>query len=101
LEVTIMVREASSRDVVPGFGERVRELREARGWTQEQLAERANTHFTTVSKVERGDRAASLRLALVLAEAFGVSVMRLVPADWRKRAEGAAAQPSRGTKGKK
>lgn len=79
--------EEGGRDAVPGFGEKVRELREAKGWSQAELAERASTHFTTVSKIEKGDRSASFQLALRLAEAFGVSVMRLVPADWRDRLE--------------
>jgi transcriptional regulator with XRE-family HTH domain len=36
------------------FGECVRAARDAREWTQEQLAEHAGMDRTTVSKIERG-----------------------------------------------
>jgi transcriptional regulator with XRE-family HTH domain len=72
----------------------VKELRDAKGWSQAQLAERAGTHFTTVSKVESGERSASLRLALVLADALGVSVARLIPRDWKDRLIGGQAKPA-------
>jgi transcriptional regulator with XRE-family HTH domain len=77
--------EDGGRDAVPGFGDRVRELREAKGLTQVALAEQAGTHFTTVSKVEKGERNASLQLALKLADALGVALTKLVPADWKER----------------
>jgi transcriptional regulator with XRE-family HTH domain len=60
--------------MVPGFGEAVRARRDAMGWSLNQLAEKAETHFTTVSKVERNQRAVSLRLAAALASALGVTV---------------------------
>ena len=36
------------------FGQRVRELRQAKGWTLRQLAPRVGVGFTYLSKVERG-----------------------------------------------
>lgn len=92
-----MKRAATTRDMVPGFGDRVRELRETKGWSQGELAARAGSHFTTVSQIELGKRSASLRLALVLADALGVSITRLVPADWRERLEASKAGPGDGT----
>ena len=68
------------RDTVPGFGAKLRELREAAGLTQTQLGERAGTHFTAVAKIETDERAPSLRLGLALARALGVSVYVLAPA---------------------
>lgn len=38
------------------FGSNVRKLREAKGWTQEQLAEEAELDQTYISGVERGER---------------------------------------------
>ena len=35
------------------FGERVRRLREQRGWTQKQLADRLDVSVSYISKVER------------------------------------------------
>jgi transcriptional regulator with XRE-family HTH domain len=42
------------------FGHRVRELRDRAGLSQEELAERADLHWTYVSDVERGRRGPSL-----------------------------------------
>ncbi|WP_152679707.1 helix-turn-helix domain-containing protein, partial [Paenibacillus sp. IHB B 3415] len=41
-------------------GSRIRELRKAKGWTQEQLAEAASLHYSYIGGVERGDRNISL-----------------------------------------
>ncbi|MFB5269117.1 helix-turn-helix domain-containing protein [Paenibacillus enshidis] len=37
-------------------GNRIRALRKQRGWTQEQLAEKANLHYSYLSSMERGER---------------------------------------------
>lgn len=62
------------------FGKRVRELRKARGFSQEELAHRAGIHWTYLGGIERGERnpalvnigriAAALRVPL--AELFSV-----------------------------
>ena len=53
-----------------GFGRRLRELREARGWSQEALAEKCNLAVQTLSRFERDlrvpDWATALTLCLVL-----------------------------------
>ena len=54
------------------FGDRVRELRIAKGLTQEGLAEQAGMHRTYVGCVERGDRNLSLFKILELADGLGV-----------------------------
>lgn len=67
-------QKASSRDMIPGFGAAVRARRESAGLSLLQLAEKAGTHFTSISKIERSQRAPSLKLAADLASALGVSV---------------------------
>jgi transcriptional regulator with XRE-family HTH domain len=42
--------------VAPSFGERLRQLREAAGFTQEELASRANLTAKAVGALERGER---------------------------------------------
>lgn len=78
-----MVDRISSRDMIPGFAERLKDLREKAGLSQAALAERTGTHFTAVSKLELGKRSPSFRLALDLASALGVPIGELVPAGWR------------------
>ena len=52
------------------FGAKVRKVRHSRGWTQEQLAEKANVSLNFLNMIERGERAPSFdnleRLAKVL-----------------------------------
>jgi transcriptional regulator with XRE-family HTH domain len=55
----------------PRFGERLRQLRLARDWTQEELAARSGLHPTYVGGVERGERNVSLDNILKLARAMG------------------------------
>jgi transcriptional regulator with XRE-family HTH domain len=59
------------------FGDRVRELRVARGWTQEDLAERSGLHRTYITGVERGQRNASLDAIDAIARGLDVEVARL------------------------
>ena len=60
-------------DIRPLLGARVRALRDALGLTQEQLAERADMHWTFVSGVERGRRDPRLNTIARLARALGVT----------------------------
>jgi transcriptional regulator with XRE-family HTH domain len=59
------------------FGQRVRELRLARGISQEKLAERAGLHRTYVSSLERGQRNVGLDNVHALARALGVDAADL------------------------
>jgi transcriptional regulator with XRE-family HTH domain len=54
------------------FGEQVRALREARGYSQEFLAELANLHRTYIGGIERGERNVSLLNIWRIADALGV-----------------------------
>lgn len=54
------------------FGAIVRGLREKRGLTQEELAERAEVSATYIGFVERGDNVPTLIIILQIAAAFGV-----------------------------
>jgi putative transcriptional regulator len=50
---------------------RVRELREARGWSQGQLADRLDVSRQTVNAIETGKYDPSLPLAFRIARLFG------------------------------
>jgi XRE family transcriptional regulator, regulator of sulfur utilization len=70
--------QPTGRDVIPGFGAAVRARRESLGLTLVQLAAKSGSGFSAVSKIERGARAPSLRLAVDLASALGVAVDVLI-----------------------
>ncbi|MFF4366537.1 Scr1 family TA system antitoxin-like transcriptional regulator [Streptomyces sp. NPDC001594] len=53
------------------FGQRVRALREERGWTQEELAERLGCSGTHISAVETGRRPPTRRFAASADRVFG------------------------------
>lgn len=55
------------------FGGRLRELREAAGLTQQQLAERVGCRWLAVSRWERGEREPGWGQVNALCEALGVS----------------------------
>ncbi len=64
-------------DIQAKFGAHIRKLRQDRGWSQEQLAYKANLHPTYVSGVERGVRNLSLRNIEKLARALEISLSGL------------------------
>jgi transcriptional regulator with XRE-family HTH domain len=66
-------------DVLVRFGNRLRQIRERVGISQEKLAELAGLHRTYVSSVERGKRNISLLNIEKLADALDVSPRQLMP----------------------
>jgi transcriptional regulator with XRE-family HTH domain len=54
------------------FGSRIRELRHAKEWTQEDLAERSGMNVVQISHLEGGRNEAKISTILRLAKAFGV-----------------------------
>lgn len=54
------------------LGRNVRRLREAKGWSQEEYADRAGIHRTYVSDIERGRRNPTIRLVEKLAQPLKV-----------------------------
>ncbi|NRF96182.1 helix-turn-helix transcriptional regulator [Paenibacillus frigoriresistens] len=58
-------------------GDRIKALRKAKGWTQEQLAEFASLHYSYIGGVERGDRNIPLETLEKIIAAFQVPPMEL------------------------
>lgn len=53
-------------------------LRKERGWSQEELADRAGLHRTYISGVERGVRNPTITVVARIAEALGVEAVYLM-----------------------
>lgn len=65
-------------DLRSAFGQKVRDLRLHRGWSQETLAERAAMHWTYISGLERGRRNPGLNALGQLAHALNLTVSDLL-----------------------
>lgn len=65
------------RDIRREFGARIRQIRNDRGWSQEDLADRAGLHRTYIGSVERGEQNLSLVNIERLAVTLGVSLAEL------------------------
>jgi len=64
--------------VLVAFGQNVRKRREARHFTQEVLAERAELDRTYISDIERGTRNPGVKNVARLARALGISPATLM-----------------------
>jgi ribosome-binding protein aMBF1 (putative translation factor) len=89
----------SARTVKERLAARLRELRKARGWSQERLAEEASMHRTYLAGIERSLRNPSLENLNKLANALGVSIPQLFePASQPQLARPAAVGNPRANK---
>lgn len=64
-------------DILKRFGERVRELRAAQGYSQESFAEHCGLDRSYYGGVERGERNIALRNIRVIATGLGMSISEL------------------------
>ena len=65
-------------DVCQKLGLRVQQLRQAKGWSQDEFAHRANLHRTYVSGVERGIRNPTISVLEKLAAGLEITLCELV-----------------------
>lgn len=65
------------KDVRAALGARIRQLRAARGLSQEELAHRAGIHWTYLGGIERGERNPALVNITKIAGALDVSLAEL------------------------
>jgi len=72
------VTGAKEADPKIAFGRTIRKLREAKGLSQERLADLAGIHRTYIGDVERGKRNIALINMTRLAGALGISLSRLI-----------------------
>jgi transcriptional regulator with XRE-family HTH domain len=65
-------------DIRQALGRTVRDLRDERRLTQEELADRAGIHAHYVSDIERGKRNVAIVNLTYVADAFGLSAAELL-----------------------
>jgi transcriptional regulator with XRE-family HTH domain len=66
----------------------LRELRERRGWSLRQLAERSGVHYVTIAKIEAEKLSPTVTTLDKLATALGISVRDFFPLTPRTRCKG-------------
>jgi transcriptional regulator with XRE-family HTH domain len=71
---TITMTNLTVQHQMASFGARLRELRLGRGWTLEDLAQQSGLSKPFLSRLESGDRQASISAVLTLSQIFGVSL---------------------------
>ena len=72
------VRVSKRADAVSKLlGKRIRQLRKAKGWSQEHLAEEAGMHRTYMWGIEQGLRNPSVRHLTQIADALSVPIAAL------------------------
>jgi len=72
------MQDAQTRKLLSQFGDRVREARRDKGFSQEVLAERSGLHRTYIGTVERGERNPALVNLVRIADALEVDVSSLM-----------------------
>ncbi|MCJ7777329.1 MAG: helix-turn-helix domain-containing protein [Sedimentisphaerales bacterium] len=68
----------SKNNILKTFARNVRTLRLQRGWSQEELARRAELHRTYIGSIERQERNVSLLNVERIAKAFKVDAKDLL-----------------------
>jgi transcriptional regulator with XRE-family HTH domain len=61
-------------DLLKRFGQRIRQLRTQKGWSQEAFADVCGVHRTYMGHLERGEKNVSFRSILRIADALGITL---------------------------
>ncbi|MFD2542575.1 helix-turn-helix domain-containing protein [Lacinutrix gracilariae] len=67
----------NKNDVLVEFGNKIRQLRDEKGWSQEELAFKSGFHRTYIGMIERAERNISLKNIARMALAFDVKIEEL------------------------
>lgn len=59
-------------------GQRIKELREARKWSQEEFADLCGVHRTYIGSAENGARNLTIQVLAMFARTFGMTVSELL-----------------------
>jgi transcriptional regulator with XRE-family HTH domain len=67
------------QDIEKVVGQKIRQIRRAKGITQDQLAELAGLNRVHLYRLETGRQCMTLRTLKIIADALGVKMRRLIP----------------------
>lgn len=73
-----LARGVAAASICVRVGARIRELRTAKGWTQQLLADHAQIERSHVARLEEGKREAGLMMLEKIAQALDVRLRELV-----------------------
>lgn len=65
------------RDLATVLGERIRELRRKKGFSQESFADHCGLHRTYMGGIERGEHNLTVQTALTIATGLGIPLSKL------------------------
>jgi len=74
--------------VLIALGERIRELREEKHWSQEEFADHCGLHRTAIGLLERAERIPRLDTLMTVSKGFGITLSDLLR-DIEKRSQSA------------
>ena len=66
------------QDILLALGQRVRELRKRKGFSQEAFADVTGVHRTWMGAVERGERNLSFHNLVLISRALGITLSQLL-----------------------
>lgn len=72
--VLLTVRGGKMEELALKIGERIRELRTKKGFTQEKLAEETTLSYTYIGKVERGEKNITLESLVKIMKAIDITL---------------------------
>lgn len=58
-------------------GDRIRQLRKARGYSQEKLADKAELHYTHIGAIERGEKNWSIETLIKVSRGLNVEIAEI------------------------
>jgi transcriptional regulator with XRE-family HTH domain len=74
-----MVRKLLTvQDLAAVLGDRIRELRRKKGFSQESFADHCGLHRTYMGGIERGEHNLTIQTALTIARGLGISLSKLL-----------------------
>lgn len=68
----------SNENITVRFGQRLRKLRKAKGWTQVQMADALGIDRSYICDMEGGKKNVCLPTLEVFAQGFGISIAKLL-----------------------